>query len=183
MKEIKKVGIVGLGLMGHGVAQVTAQAGYQVLGIESNSQALTIGSQRIEQSLKKMITKDVKNKKLTENEGNQTFGEVMNRIRLTTDINDAYDCDLIIEAIIENMDVKLKFYQDIAKKIKPDAIFASNTSSLQITNMALASQRPKNFVGLHFFNPGRLYLLPSFSFPNTPPSSPPFLPLLTLQFK
>jgi 3-hydroxyacyl-CoA dehydrogenase len=152
--EIKKVGIIGLGLMGHGVAQVTAQAGYETIGIESNSTALDIGSQRIEQSLKKMIARDVKLKKVTEEEGAQTYGEVMSRIRLSTDVKDAYDCDLVIEAIVENMDVKLKFYQDLSNKIKPSAIFASNTSSLQITNMALASGRPQNFVGLHFFNPG-----------------------------
>jgi 3-hydroxyacyl-CoA dehydrogenase len=176
VKEIKKVGIVGLGLMGHGVAQVSAQAGYEIVGIESNSNALTVGSQRIESSLKKMIAKDLKNKKITEEEGNQTFGETMERIRFTTDIADAYDCDLIIEAIVENMDVKLKFYKDLANQIKPDAIFASNTSSLQITNMALASGRPQNFVGLHFFNPGQKYssFSSSFSFsfcccPHSPP--------------
>ncbi len=89
-----------------------------------------------------------------EDEGKQYFGEVMSRITLTTDINQAHDCDLIIEAIIENMDIKLNFYRDLANKIKPDAIFASNTSSLQITGMAEVSGRPQNFVGLHFFNPG-----------------------------
>lgn len=155
VKEIKKVGIVGLGLMGHGIAQITAQAGYQVIGIETNSNSLTNGVQRIEQSLKKVIQKDIKLKKITDEEGTLNFNEIMSRLHLTTDLDSAYDCDLLIEAIIENMDIKLKFYNDISKKIKPDAIFASNTSSLQITSMALASQRPKNFVGLHFFNPGR----------------------------
>jgi 3-hydroxyacyl-CoA dehydrogenase len=171
VKEIKKVGIIGLGLMGHGVAQVTAQAGYEIIGIESSSSALDMGSQRIEQSLKKMIAKDVKQKKITEEEGTQTFGEVMKRIRLSTDVSDAHDCDLVIEAIVENMEVKVKFYQDLANKIKPSAIFASNTSSLQITNMAIASGRPQNFVGLHFFNPGEL------------PSLPPSFSLPVLQFK
>lgn len=157
IKEIKKVGVIGLGLMGHGVAQVTAQSGYNVIAIENNSNSLENGNKRIEQSLKKVITKDVKNGKINENEGNQLFGEVMNKIVFTTDINQAHDCDLVIEAIIENMDIKLQFYKDLANKVKPDAIFASNTSSLQITNMALASGRPKNFVGLHFFNPGLNY--------------------------
>lgn len=106
-----------------------------------------------------MISKDVKQNKLNENEGNQLFGEVMSKILFTTDINQAHDCDLIIEAIIENMDIKLKFYKDLSTKIKPDAIFASNTSSLQITEMALASGRPQNFVGLHFFNPVQLMKL------------------------
>ena len=159
IKEIKKVGIIGLGLMGHGIAQVTAQSSYNVVAIESNSVSLELGNKRIENSLKKVITKDIKLNKVTENEGNQLFGEIMSKIHFTTDINQAYDCDLIIEAIIENMDIKLQFYSDLGTKIKPNAIFASNTSSLQITSMAIASGRPKNFVGLHFFNPGMLIFI------------------------
>ncbi|CAE7719106.1 hbd, partial [Symbiodinium microadriaticum] len=165
--------------MGHGVAQVAAQAGYNVVALESNSEALDKGDKRIEESLKKMIAKDVKKGKVTDDEGKTNFAEVMSRIVLTTDIAKAHNCDLIIEAIVENMDVKLDFYKHLADKIKSDAIFASNTSSLQvtcafmyttssacgwlcmvpsiyfnhITGMANVSQRPKNFVGLHFFNP------------------------------
>lgn len=159
VKEIKKVGVVGLGLMGHGIAQVAAQAGYDVVALESNHDALDRGDKRIEDSLKKMIAKDVKKGKMTEEEGKTTFADVMSKIVLTTDIAKAHDCDLIVEAIVERMDVKEAFYKDLADKIKPDAIFASNTSSLQITGMAKVSKRPSNFVGLHFFNPVQMMRL------------------------
>mmetsp|Transcript_17800 Transcript_17800/g.29750 ORF Transcript_17800/g.29750 Transcript_17800/m.29750 type:complete len:326 (+) Transcript_17800:42-1019(+) len=159
VKEIKKIGVVGLGLMGHGVAQVSAMAGYEVVGIESNDDALTAGVTRIHDSLGKVLGKDVKKGKMTEAEANSKKSEVLDRMVFTTSIDEAHDCDLIIEAIVERMDVKLDFYKNLADKIKPDAIFASNTSSLQITQMSDVSGRPANFVGLHFFNPVQLMRL------------------------
>jgi 3-hydroxyacyl-CoA dehydrogenase len=159
VKEIKKIGVVGLGLMGHGVAQVSAMAGYEVVGIESNDAALTAGVSRIHESLGKVLGKDVKKGKMTEAEANTKKSEVLDRMVFTTSIDDAHDCDLVIEAIVERMDVKLDFYKNLADKIKPDAIFASNTSSLQITQMSDISGRPANFVGLHFFNPVQLMRL------------------------
>ena len=155
MGDFKKVGIVGIGgLMGHGVAQVTAQAGYEVLGIESQQSALDAGVARIEASLGKVIKRNVSKGIYDEAAGEKMRSEVMGRISTSLDLADANDCDLIIEAIPENMDLKLGFYSNLGNIVtNPDAIFASNTSSLQITAMAEASQRADKFVGLHFFNP------------------------------
>lgn len=150
---------MGLGLMGHGVAQVSAAAGFEVLGIESNEDAMNAGVKRIDESLGKMISKDVKKGKMTKEEGDNKYEQVMGNMVFSTAIEDAHDCDLIIEAIVEKMDVKLDFYKNLSGLIKPEAIFASNTSSLQITQMAIASQRPANFVGLHFFNPVQIMRL------------------------
>jgi len=159
VKEIKKIGVVGLGLMGHGVAQVSAMAGYDVVGIESNDVALTAGVTRIHESLSKLTAKDVKKGTITERQAEEKVSEILSRITFSTSTHEARDCDLIIEAIVEKMDVKLPFYKDLGSKIKPDAIFASNTSSLQITQMSNISGRPANFVGLHFFNPVQLMRL------------------------
>ena len=100
LAPIRKVAVVGLGLMGHGVAQVTAQAGYQVLGIESQQQALDVGTKRIEGSLGKMIAKDVQKGKIaSETEGKKMYDQVFSRLSFSTKLADAADCDLIIEVI------------------------------------------------------------------------------------
>lgn len=133
---------------------VTAQAGFQVLAIEAQPAALDAGMKRIEGSLGKVISKNVsKGIYKDEAEGKAAFDEIMSRVSTSTNIADAHDCDLIIEAIAENMELKLKFYKNLGPLIKPSCIFASNTSSLQITAMSEASGRPDKFVGLHFFNP------------------------------
>lgn len=157
--SFRKVGVVGLGLMGHGVAQVVAQAGFQVIAIESNVNALNTGMKRIEGSLGKVITKDVSKGVITEVQGKEKYNQIMSRLTGTTTLNDAHDCDLIIEAIAENMDLKLNFYKNLGSIVQPDCVFASNTSSLAITNMGLASGRPAKFVGLHFFNPVQMMKL------------------------
>eukprot|EP01039_Chlorochromonas_danica_P010162 gene10162-11246_t len=155
-----KVGVVGLGLMGHGVAQVAAQAGFQVVAVESKQEALDTGIKRIHNSLSKVIAKDVKNGKIaSEEEGKKKFNEVISRIHPTIKLADAGDCDVIIEAIVEIEQVKIDFYKTLAPLAKKDTIFASNTSSLPITNMALASGRANQFVGLHFFNPVQIMKL------------------------
>lgn len=159
VKEIKKIGVVGLGLMGHGVAQVSAMAGYEVVGIESNEGALTTGVKRISDSLDKVIAKEVKKGKITQEEAEAKQADVLSRMIFSTNLEDARDCDLIVEAIVERMDIKLDFYKNLSGLIKPDAIFASNTSSLQITQMSDVSGRPANFVGLHFFNPVQIMRL------------------------
>ena len=157
--EIKRVAVVGLGLMGHGVAQVTAQAGFDVVAVEMQQAALDAGMKRINNSLSKVISKDVAKGKLTEEAGKAEFAKVMSRISTTTKLEDTKGCDMIIEAIVENMDLKIKFYKNLGEISSPNTIFASNTSSLQITSMALASKRPDKFVGLHFFNPVQLMKL------------------------
>lgn len=157
--DIKKVGVVGLGLMGHGIAQITAQAGYSVLAVEAQDAALKAGMGRIEGSLMKMLEKDAAKGNIKATEVKSKHDQVMSRISTTTSLADAKDCDLIIEAIVEKMDVKVSFYKSLGPLIKPECIFASNTSSLPITSMALASGRPDKFVGLHFFNPVQLMKL------------------------
>jgi 3-hydroxyacyl-CoA dehydrogenase len=135
----KKIAVVGLGLMGHGIAQITAEAGYEVLAIEAQDKALFSGMKRINESLKKSLTKGKSSGTLTEAQVISQQNEIVSRIKTTTKIEDAHDCDLIIEAIEENMDVKLDFYRRLGPLIKPSAIFGSNTSSLPMTTMAMAS--------------------------------------------
>jgi 3-hydroxyacyl-CoA dehydrogenase len=145
--------------MGHGIAQITALAGYSVLAVEAQDVALKAGMGRIEGSLMKMLEKDAAKGKMSTAEVRPRYDQVMSRISTTTSLADAHDCDLIIEAIVEKMDVKVSFYTSLGPLIKPECIFASNTSSLPITNMAMASGRPDKFVGLHFFNPVQLMKL------------------------
>lgn len=154
---IKRVGVVGLGLMGHGVAQITATAGYDVIAVESDDKALAVGMERIKTSLDKMVSKTMKEESAQAKMSK--IDSILGNIQPSTNVGTLKDCDLIIEAIIEKEDVKCDFYTKLGPLIKPDAIFASNTSSLPITNMALASQRPDKFVGLHFFNPVQIMKL------------------------
>eukprot|EP01038_Epipyxis_sp_PR26KG_P006471 gene6471-8901_t len=160
MSTYKKVAVVGLGLMGHGVAQVTAQSGYQVLAVESNPVALEYGIKRIQGSLSKIIAKDLKSGKFqNEVDSKLKYEEIMSRIKTTSNLADVKDCDLIVEAIAEIEDLKLKFFKDLSVLANPNAVFASNTSSLAITPMATVSGRPDKFVGLHFFNPVQIMKL------------------------
>lgn len=146
------VGVVGLGLMGHGVAQVAAMAGFKVVAVEAKDEFLKTGVKRIEGSLGKVISKNVSKGVYDEIGGKKSYDEIMSRLSFSTKMEDLKNCDLIIEAIAENIDLKLGFYKALGPIVKSDAIFCSNTSSLQITQMAIASGRPKQFVGLHFFN-------------------------------
>lgn len=156
----KNVGVVGLGLMGHGVAQVTATAGFNVMAVEMNQSSLDSGMNRIKGSLDKVIKKDIqKGKYKSEGEGKEAYDTIMSRVKTSTNLSDLKDCDLIIEAIAENQDLKINFYKQLGPLIKPSCVFASNTSSLQITAMAIASGRPQKFVGLHFFNPVQIMKL------------------------
>jgi len=146
--------------MGHGVAQVTAMAGYNVLAVESKPEALESGMKRIKGSLEKVIGKDVaKGKYSSEADGKKALDSILSKIKTSTQLSDLKDCDLIIEAIAENLDLKLNFYKQLGPLVKKECVFASNTSSLQITAMAHASGRPENFVGIHFFNPVQLMKL------------------------
>lgn len=145
--EIKKVGVVGCGLMGSGIAQVAATAGYETVVREINDELLQKGLARIDQSLSKFVQKG----KLTPEQKQ----EIQGRLRGTTELDAFADCDIVIEAIIENLQEKVKTYTQLDEICSPEAIFASNTSSLSITEM-MASTKPARqprFVGLHFFNP------------------------------
>jgi len=146
--QIKKVGVLGCGLMGSGIAQVSATAGYDVTVLEQEQKFLEKGFAGIEKSLAKFAEKPDKTGITPEK-----AREARLRIHGTTSAKDLADCDIIIEAIIENLDEKKKTFSALDGIVKKDAIFASNTSSISITEVAAATKRPDKFVGLHFFNP------------------------------
>lgn len=142
---IKKVGVMGCGLMGGGIAQVAAQHGFETLVGEVNEDLLGRGIGRIQS----FLGKDIEKGKLSHEEGEAT----LKRLKGTTNLQDFADCDLVIEAIIENMDEKRKLFSALDTICKPETIFASNTSSLTIIEMAAATKRPDRVGGIHFFNP------------------------------
>ena len=145
MASIKKVGVLGCGLMGSGIAQVAAQAGYDTVVREVEQQFLDKGFKGIEKSLGRFVDKGT----MSAADRDACVG----RLKGTTSLDDLADCDIVIEAIIENAELKKETYAQLDKVVKPEAIFASNTSSLTITELSMATARPKQFVGLHFFNP------------------------------
>ena len=142
---ISKVGVVGCGAMGGGIAQVAAQAGYETVVRELNDELLEKGLGRINAFLDKGVEK----KKMTQVKRDATWA----RITGTTDLADLADCDLVIEAIFEDLEVKLGLFRDLDSICHEDAIFASNTSALPIVEMAAATKRPDKVAGLHYFYP------------------------------
>ena len=143
--EINKVGVVGCGLMGAGIAQVCAQVGLHTVVRETDQAALDHGLKRIEQVLHNSVSKG----KLSDDDRTAT----LSRLEGTTQLHALAHCDLVIEAIVENLDAKRALYGELDTLCPPHTIFASNTSSLTIIEMAAATQRPHRFAGLHFFNP------------------------------
>jgi 3-hydroxybutyryl-CoA dehydrogenase len=142
---IKTVGVLGCGLMGSGIAQVCAEAGYQVVVREVNEDFLKKGLGKIESFLAKGVEKG----KVTA----EKKAEVLGRLQGTTDLARLKDCDLVIEVVTENIETKRQVFQALDAACPPHTIFASNTSSLSITEIAAITKRPARFVGLHFFNP------------------------------
>ena len=157
--NIKKVGVVGCGLMGHGIVQVAAQGGCEVVALESDQAFLDKGLARVDKSLAKLASKNVEKGKMDQAAADAWVKETRGRISGTTSRADVADCDLIVEAIVENLDVKKELFKDLGSICKPETVFASNTSSFPIKEMADASGRPSRFVGLHFFNPVQLMRL------------------------
>ncbi len=145
--DIKKVGVLGCGLMGSGIAQVAASAGCDVVVKEVSQELLDKGFKGIDRSLAKFVEKG----KLTADEKDATMG----RLKGTIVNEDLADCDIIIEVIIENLDIKRETYAALDRICKPETIFASNTSSLSITEMLTSTspERQRRFIGMHFFNP------------------------------
>lgn len=143
--EIKRVGVVGCGLMGSGIAQTCAQSGYETIVHEVNQQLLDKGLARIHGAWEMLVGKG----KLSEEQAQEHRA----RLRGTLSLEDFKDCDLVIEAIIENMDEKRKLFPQLDKLLRPEAIIASNTSSLTIIEMAAVTNRQDKIAGLHFFNP------------------------------
>ena len=142
---IKRVGVLGCGLMGSGIAQVSAAAGYPTTVKEVADDFLKKGLASIEKSLGKFVEKGT----ITGDKRTETLGN----LKGTTKFEDLADCDIVVEAITENLQVKRETYSAIDKIVKPGAIFASNTSSLVITEMMTATKRVDRFIGMHFFNP------------------------------
>lgn len=140
---MKKVMLAGAGAMGTGIAQVIAQAGLEVV-IRSGSSALK-GVEALNKNIKRLVEKG----KMSAEEAD----DIMGRVRGTVDLEDGKDADLVIETVIENMEAKKKLFLELDNIMKPEAIFASNTSSLSITEMAGVTKRPDKVIGLHFFNP------------------------------
>jgi len=143
--EIKKVGVLGCGLMGSGIAQVAAQSGYPTTVLEVSREVLDAGMKRIDQFLAAGVAKG----KVRPEDKQAT----QSRLSGTTDYDGLKDCDLVIEAVIENLDAKREAFGRLERVLKKEAILASNTSSLSITEMAVTTKRPQRFIGLHFFNP------------------------------
>ncbi|MEO8505006.1 MAG: 3-hydroxybutyryl-CoA dehydrogenase [Acidobacteriota bacterium] len=142
---IKKVGVLGCGLMGSGIAEVCAKAGIPTVVREVNDELLQKGMAKIKTSLDKAVEKG----KLDA----ATRDKTLQNLSGTLTFEPFADCDLVVEAIIENLDEKKKTFAELAKVLKPEAILASNTSSLTLTQIAMVTPRPDRFVGLHFFNP------------------------------
>lgn len=142
---MKKVGILGCGLMGSGIAEVSAKAGYSTVVREVDDATLKRGMSRLEGSLNRAVEKG----KLPAAEKDAAWG----RLSGTTKLEDLKDCDIVIEAVVENLSVKKEIYGTLDSLCGPATIFCSNTSSLTVTEMSMATKRPDKFAGLHFFNP------------------------------
>lgn len=150
-RQIEKVGVLGAGLMGHGIAQVAAQSGYDVVLREVDDATLAKGIGKIEKQLARAVEKG----KSSQDDADA----VRARIAGTTDYEQLADCDLVIEAITENLALKLEMWKELDAIVNDDAIFATNTSSLAVIDQAASTSRPERFVGVHYFNPAQVMKL------------------------
>jgi 3-hydroxybutyryl-CoA dehydrogenase len=143
--EIRKVGVVGLGTMGAGIAQISVQSGFATVGREVSDELAERGSATIERYLGRAVEKG----RLSKADRDAAVGRLM----LTTDLADMADCDLVIEAVLEELDLKRELFAELDRVTRPDAILATNTSALSVSEIAEATERPQRVVGMHFFNP------------------------------
>ena len=143
--DIKTIGVVGAGQMGNGIVQVAAQAGINVIMRDIEQQFIDKGKARIEKNLNWLVD----NQKISAEDKKK----VMDRIKTTLELNDLKDCDLIIEAIPENINLKKELFNELDTLCPPSTIFASNTSSISITKIGAFTSRPDKFIGMHFMNP------------------------------
>jgi 3-hydroxybutyryl-CoA dehydrogenase len=150
-QQIKQVGVLGAGLMGHGIAQVAAQAGHDVVLREVDDATLQKGLEKIEKQLARAVEKGKSSQ--------EDADAVRGRIAGTTDYGDLAGCDLVIEAITESLPLKLEMWRELDAIVKAEAVFATNTSSLAVIDQAAATSRPGQFVGLHYFNPAQVMKL------------------------
>ena len=145
LDSVESIGVVGAGTMGSGITQVAAQSGYDVVMRDVEEEFVQSGFDSIEDSLDRFVSKD----KISDEEAQQT----LDRITGTTDLADLADCDLVIEAAVEDMDIKQDIFADLDEEIPEDVILATNTSTLSITTIASVTDRESQIVGLHFMNP------------------------------
>src|ERR1035441_7137184 len=150
-QQIEKVGVLGGGLMGHGIAQVAAEAGYQVVLREVDEATLAKGVAKIEKQLARAVEKG----KSTQEDADAVRGRIFG----TAHYRELADCDLVIEAITESLPLKLEMWREVDEIVKPEAVFATNTSSLAVIDQAAVTGRPERFVGLHYFNPAQVMKL------------------------
>jgi 3-hydroxybutyryl-CoA dehydrogenase len=143
--EIRKVGVVGLGTMGAGIAQVSVQAGYETVGREVRDEL----GERGKATIDRYLTRGVEKGRLTQEEKDAAIG----RLTLTTELADLSDCDLVIEAVLEELSLKREVFAELDRVTRPKAILATNTSALSVAEIAEATERPERVVGMHFFNP------------------------------
>ncbi|HEX3909847.1 MAG TPA: 3-hydroxyacyl-CoA dehydrogenase family protein [Solirubrobacteraceae bacterium] len=151
MAKIEKVGVLGAGLMGHGIAQVAAQSGYQVVLREVDESTLAKGIGKIEKQLARAVEKGKSSQ--------EDADAVRGRIQGTIHYRELADCDLVIEAITEDLALKLEMWREVDEIVKSEAVFATNTSSLSVIDQAAATGRAERFVGLHYFNPAQVMKL------------------------
>lgn len=151
MAKIEKVGVLGAGLMGHGIAQVAAQAGYEVVLREVDEQTLAKGIAKIEKQLARAVEKGKSSQ--------EDADAVRGRIAGTVHYRELAGCDLVIEAITEDLALKLEMWKEVDEIVKQEAVFATNTSSLAVIDQAACTGRPERFVGLHYFNPAQVMKL------------------------
>ena len=145
MKEIRTVGVVGLGTMGAGIAQVSVQSGHETIGREVSDELGERGRATIE----RYLTRGVEKERLSEGERDAALG----RLTLTTELTDLADCDLVIEAVLEELELKREVFAELDRVTRPDAVLATNTSALSVSEIAEATEHPERVVGMHFFNP------------------------------
>jgi 3-hydroxybutyryl-CoA dehydrogenase len=150
-QRIERVGVLGAGLMGHGIAQVAAEAGYQVVLREVDEATLAKGLGKIEKQLARAVEKG--------RASQEDADAVRGRIEGTVHYRELADCDLVVEAITESLPLKLEMWREVDEIVKPEAVFATNTSSLAVIDQAAATGRPAQFVGLHYFNPAQVMKL------------------------
>ena len=146
--EIRKIGVVGLGSMGAGIAQLAIEAGYETIGREVTGELGQQARERISHFLQRKVDKDRTSATARK--------AALDRLSITTDLADLADCDLVIEAIVEDLEAKLALFSDLERVVSADAILATNTSALSVTEIAAAVGDPTRVVGMHFFNPAPL---------------------------
>src|SRR4029078_10477138 len=145
MVEIGKVGVVGLGTMGAGIAQVSVQSGFETIGREGEPER----GERGRATIARYLAGGAEKGRLSGDERDAALGRLM----LTTDLADLADCDLVIEAIVEELEPKRELFAELDRITRPDAVLASNTSALSVSEIAEATEHPERVVGMHFFNP------------------------------